>query len=403
MKFFFRAKNKEGEIKEGTVDASSKEVALDLIQHSQLFPISIREYRKDNTPLQVLNKYLNRVKVKELMMFFRQLAILVEARVPIIYSLQAIKEQVENSYFRKIINEMMNDVQDGMPFSDAIKKKPEIFSRLSVSIIQSGENSGNFRQSVEYVADNIEKNYNLSRKIASAFIYPAVVMVVFFVVAFIFLAFIIPKMTAVIKGLGVDFPWYTKIIISFSDFMAVFWWVVLLGIIFFILGFIYYLSTQDGKRWSDALKIKMPVFGAIFRGIYLARFTGNLAILLNGDIPIIRAVLLSGSVTNNTVYEDLFERVAYELKIGGSMSKVFEKTELIPPVVAQMIRVGEESGQLPLVLDHVATFYERETDQATKNLSVLLEPLIMIVMGIAVGLLVFSILMPIYDIAGRIT
>lgn len=402
MKFFFRAKNKEGEIKEGTVDASSKEVALDLIQHSQLFPISIREYRKDNTPLQVLNKYLNRVKVKELMMFFRQLAILVEARVPIIYSLQAIKEQVENSYFRKIINEMMNDVQDGMPFSDAIKKKPEIFSRLSVSIIQSGENSGNFRQSVEYVADNIEKNYNLSRKIASAFIYPAIVMVVFFAVAFIFLAFIIPKMTMVIKDLGVDFPWYTKVIISFSDFMAVFWWVVLLGIIFFILGFIYYLSTQDGKRWSDALKIKMPVFGSIFRGIYLARFTGNLAILLNGDIPIIRAVLLSGSVTNNTVYEDLFERVAYELKIGGSMSKVFEKTELIPPVVAQMIRVGEESGQLPLVLDHVATFYERETDQATKNLSVLLEPLIMVVMGIAVGFLVFSILMPIYDIAGRI-
>ncbi len=403
MKFFFRAKSKTGEIKEGTVEAVSRNLALELIQKNGFFPIALNEEKKKISLLNIFRKYANRINVKELMIFFRQLAILIEARVPIIYALSAIKEQVKNPFFKTVIEEIVNDIQDGLPLSDALKKKPEIFSNLAVNIIKTGETSGNLKQSVEYVADNIEKNYNLSKKISSAFIYPAVVMAVFFAIGFIFLAFIIPKLTMVIKDMGVDFPWYTKVMIALSDIMAVYWWVALLGIIGAVLGAFVFMETKEGKEKIDRLKTKLPVFGVIFQGIYLMRFTENLAILLKGGIPIIRAVTLSSSVVNNLVYEELFLRVAYELKIGGSMNKIFQKSELIPPIVSQMIRVGEETGQLDLVLHHISTFYEQETETATKNLAVLLEPFIMIIIGTAVGFLVFSILMPIYNVASQIT
>jgi type IV pilus assembly protein PilC len=403
MKFFFRAKNKNGEIKEGTVEAANQNLALELVQKNGLFPISVKKEENKGSLKDRLMKYLNRVSVKELMVFFRQLAILIEARVPIIYSLEAIKDQTENSFFKVAIEEIIDDIQDGLSFSDALKKRPEIFPSLSINIINSGENSGNLKQSVDYVANSLEKNYDLSRKITSAFIYPAAVMVVFFAIGFIFITFIIPKLTAVIKDMGVDFPWYTKVVIIFSDFMAVYWWAVLIGIIGTILGLIFYAGSEKGKKVLDKLKIRMPVFGDIFQKLYIARFTENLAILLTGGIPIIRAVTLSSSVVNNSVYEELFLKAAYELKIGGNINSVFKKSEYIPAIVSQMIRVGEESGQLDMVLRYIAEFYGQETEAATKNLSTLLEPFIMVIIGIAVGFLVFSILMPIYNVASQIT
>ncbi|PIP26863.1 MAG: hypothetical protein COS71_03630 [Candidatus Moranbacteria bacterium CG06_land_8_20_14_3_00_40_12] len=403
MKFFFRAKNKEGEIKEGVVEASNQELALNLIQKNELFPISVKKKEKKGLLSDQLVRYFSQVSAKELMVFFRQLAILIEARVPIIYSLGAIKDQTENSFFKATIEEVINDIQDGLSFSDALKKKPEVFSNLSVNIINSGENSGNLKKSVEYVADNLERNYNLSRKISSAFVYPAVVLAVFLIIGFVFVTFIIPRLTEVIKDMGVDFPWYTKIIINFSDFMKAYWWIVLLGIIGSILGLLSYVGSEKGRRALDKLKIQLPVFGSIFRNLYIARFTENLAILLTSGIPIIRAVTLSSSVINNSIYEKLFLKTAYELKIGGNINSVFRKSEYIPSIVSQMIRVGEESGQLDMVLRYIVSFYEQETETATKNLSTLLEPFIMVIIGIAVGFLVFSILMPIYNIASQIS
>jgi type IV pilus assembly protein PilC len=402
MKFFFRAKNKKGEAKEGTIDAANRELALELIQKNELFLIALSEKKEMILFSDIFSKYLSRVNTKELMIFFRQLAILIEARVPIIFALTAIKDQCKNKFFKMTIKEIINDIQDGLPLSEALKKKPEIFSVFSLSIIKSGEASGNLKRSIEYVADTIEKNHNLSRKVTSAFVYPAVVMAVFFAIGFIFMAFIIPKLTEVIKDMGVDFPWYTKIVIGASDFMAVYWWTVLLGIIGCVLGFIYFIGTKNGKIWEDNFKIKIPIFGTIFQNICIARFSENLAILLKGGIPIIQAVNISSTVAGNSVYEKLFLRVAYELKAGGSINKVFQTSEIIPPIVSQMIRVGEETGQLDFVLNQIAIFYKQEIETSTKNLSALLEPFIMVIIGIAVGFLVLSILMPIYNIAGQI-
>lgn len=402
MKFVFKAKDKEGNLKEGVIDAVSSDAAVEVLQKNSLFPISLKEERTQNQFYRALLQYMDRVNDKELMIFFRQMGILIEARVPIVSALIAIKEQTTNKYFQKVIEEIINDIEDGLPLSDAMKKRRDVFSSLSINIIHAGEVSGNLRKSVDYVANNIEKNYNLTSKVRGALLYPIIVMVVFFAIAFIVITFVIPKLTMMIKELHAVTPWYTNIIIAVSDFMAAYWWAVLVVILGFVGGFAYYLKTEDGRKEWDQVKLKLPVFGRIFQQVYIARFADNLAVLLAGGIPIIRALTVVSAVINNTQYQAIFLRAADEVKIGGQMSEVFRKVPLIPPIVSQMVKIGEESGQIDLVLRHVATFYEQEADQMTKNLSTLLEPILMVIIGIAVGFLAFSVIMPIYNIAGQL-
>ncbi len=403
MKFVFKAKNKDGLFKEGTIEAVNRDAAIDVLQKNELFPIFLNEEKEQNALLRNLLKSFDSVSNKELMLFFRQLAILIEAKVPIINALKAIEGQSENGFFKHVLEGVISDIQDGLPFSDALQKNKDVFSDLMISVIRSGEASGNLRKSVEYVADNIEKNYALTSKVKSALMYPLIIMIVFFIIGFVVITFVVPKLVVVIKDSGVEnVPWYTKAVISVSDFMGSFWWVILLVLAGIVGAFWYYIKTEGGKKEWDNVKLKLPIVGSIFRNLYISRFADNFAVLLSGGIPIIRALTLVSSIINNSVYQALFLKMAEEVKIGGSMSNIMERSEHIPLIVSQMIRIGEESGQMDLVLGHVAKYYEQETDIATKNLSTLIEPVIMVVIGIGVGILVFSILMPIYNIAGQI-
>lgn len=402
MRFDFKAKNKNGEIKEGIIDAATREAAIAILQRNELFPIKVNEEAERSELAKMFFKYYDRVTAKELVVFFRQLAILIEARVPIISSLTAINEQSTNRYFNKVLSEMISDIEDGSPFSKALEKHPDVFSGLSINLIRAGETSGNLKKSVEYVADNIEKNYTLVSRVRSAMMYPAIVMVVFFIVGFITISFIIPKLTAVIKDLNAVVPWYTSLVILVGDFMAVYWWAAAIIILGFVGGLYYYLNTEGGKKEWDQLKLKLPIVGVIFRYVYISRFAENLAVLLAGGIPIIRALTVVSSVIGNSVYESLFLKTADAVKIGGNMSDVLKKSSLIPPVVSHMVRIGEESGQIDAVLNHVSKFYDQETEMMTKNLSTLIEPILMVIIGIGVGFMAFAILMPIYNIAGQI-
>lgn len=401
-KFFFKAKNKLGEVSEGMIDAATSESALDVLQKNELFPIVLREEKTDASLSRILQRYWDRVDSKELMMFFRQLSILIEAKVPITSSLGAIKNQTENKHFQKIIEEMINDIQDGLALSDALKKHRDVFSVMSINIIRAGEVSGNLRKAVAYVADNIEKNYTLTSKVRSAMMYPMVVLIVFFIIAFIVISFVVPKLTLMIKSMEAEIPWYTKGLIFASDFMAAYWWAVLVIIFGFIGGLAYYLKTEDGRQEMDRIKLKLPIFGRVYQHVYIARFADNLAVLLAGGIPIIKALNVVSSVIGNSVYETIFLKAADEVKVGGNMSDALRRYPQIPPIVAQMVRIGEESGQIDTVLGHVARFYEQEADEATKNMATLIEPVLMVIIGIAVGFLAFSIIMPIYNLAGQI-
>lgn len=401
MKFKFKAKTRAGEVKEGFVNAVSKDMAAAVLQKNELFPIHINE-EKENVTKKVFAKYYDRVSDKELMVFFRQMAILIEARVPIVTSLIAISEQTSGSFLKIIIREAVKDIEDGMSLSDALAKHKEVFSNLSINIIKAGEASGNLKKAVEYVADNIEKNYNLTNKIRSATIYPIIVLCVFFVIAFLVVTLIIPKLTVMIKDLGAEVPWYTKVLIGTGDFMSSYWWAVLTLIFGFIGSVFYYVNTREGKREWDVIKIKLPVVGVMFQYVYVTRFSANLAVLLAGGIPIIKALTITSSVINNVVYEELILRTAENVKRGENMSDILRKSPLIPPMVSHMIKIGEESGQIDSVLGHITKFYDQEVEVMAKNMSTLIEPILMIIIGLGVALMAVGVLMPIYNIAGQI-
>lgn len=402
MKFNFKAKDREGIKKEGVIEAVDEVAALEVLQKNGLYPISIKAENTKSLKKSFL-KYFDSVKTEELVIFYRQLAIMIGAKVPIISALYSIREETRNQYFSRIITEVANDIQDGVSLSDAFKKHPDVFSNLSISIIRAGEASGNLKDSIEYVANNVERNYELTSKVRSAMTYPAIVLIVFLFIGFLVISFVVPKLTLMIKELEVAVPWYTKAVITVSDFMAAYWWAVAIAVLGFAFGVFYYIRTEEGKREWDQIKIRLPIVGIIFKNVYITRFAENLSVLLAGGIPIIRALKIVSSVINNSVYENIFLKSAEEVKIGGEMSDVLRKYPQIPSVVSQMVKIGEESGQIDSVLTHVAKFYQQQTDTLTKNLSTLIEPILMIIIGIAVGVLAFAVLIPIYNITTSIS
>jgi len=402
MKFVFKAKNKLGEVREGTIDASTVEAAVEVLQKGGFFPMRITPESEVNPVTKAFLKYYDRVTEKEQVIFFRQLAILIEARVPVVAALTAINEQTPNKFFSRVIRDIVISIEDGLPFSDALEKQGDVFSPLSINIIRAGEASGNLKKSVEYVADNIEKNYKLVSQVRSAMMYPAIIMVVFFIIGFLVVSFILPKLAIMIREISADVPWYTQVVIGVGDFMAKFWWAVAVIIFGCVGGVIYYLRTNEGKKEWDEIKINLPIVGVIYRYVYISRFAENLAVLLVGGIPIIRALTIVSTVIGNGVYEKVILKTAEQVKIGGNMSDVLSKSPIFPPVVSHMIRIGEESGQVDAVLTHIAKFYDQETDMMTKNLSTLIEPVLMMIIGTAVGFMAFAVLMPIYNIAGQI-
>jgi len=403
MKFSFKAKGPNGEVKEGTIAASSRDMAIQMIQKGGLAPFAISLIKEKGFSAEAFfTKMYASVSSKDLVIFFRQLAILVEARVPIAVSLTSIKEQTSNLYFNSALKQIISDVEDGMPFSEAMEKFKDIFPILSINVIRSGENSGTLKKSIDYVAENIEKNYTLTSRVRGALIYPSVIMFVFFVVGFLGATFIIPNLSKMIKDLGTAVPWYTQAVMGVGDFMQNWWWALVVIILGMIGGVIYYFRTEAGKIEMDKIKIELPVIGNIFKGLYISRFAENLAVLLSGGIPIVQAIKTTSDVIGNSLYSELLLKAAEEVKNGGDMSSVLRQSDLFPPMVSQMVKIGEDSGQIDSTLGHVAKFYEKETERATQNLSTLIEPILMIFIGIAVGFLAFAVLMPIYDIAGQI-
>lgn len=403
MKFSFKARNEAGEIREGIVEASDSSGAIQVLQRNGLIPINVREQAESSLGIaKNLGKILNGVNQKELMVFFQQLSTLIEARVPIVSSLRTIGDQTLNNYFSIIVKEMADDVEDGMPFSEALDKQPDVFDPLTVNMIRAGEISGSMQKSLSFVAENIEKNYQLAAKIKGALYYPIFVLLVAFIIGFLVVTFILPKITLLIKDLKVAVPWYTTALIVLGDFMAAYWWAVLLLVIAAVAGMYYYIHTPAGQREWQVVVLKIPVIGRLAKNIYITRMSENLSALLNSGIPVVRSLIIVSEVVGNQVFERILLRAVEEVKAGGNMSTVFLNTAEIPPIVSQMIKIGEETGSLANVLENIAKFYNQEVDIMTKSLTTLIEPLLIVFLGIGVGILVVGVLLPIYNLAGQL-
>jgi len=402
MKFSFRAKKSTGELQEGKIEANNKDIAISILQEKGLTPLVVEQEQQIPEIIKELQRIWEGVSLRELSIFFRQLATLIESKVSIIASLKTVGDQTGNTYLKTVTNEMVNDIEDGVPFSEAMSKHPTVFKSLAVSMVKAGELSGNLQRSILFLAENNEKNYDLNAKVKSALFYPIFVLSAALIIAFVVFTTVLPKLTAVFKDMNVEVPWYTKVMMSIGDFMSVYWWVVGVMIILIAVGSIYYIKTEDGKREWDIVKMKIPVIGNLFQYVYISRFSENLAVLMSGGIPIVRALVIVSEVVGSTLYESIILRAADEVKTGGSMSNVFARSTDFPPIVAQMIKIGEEAGKISEVLQHISDFYSKETDRITRNLSTMLEPILICFLGLGVGVLVFAILVPIYNLSSSI-
>lgn len=403
MRYIFTAKDAEGNIKKGTVDALDRDLAANLLQRNGLVPVSIDRESAGFSFEREIQKMLDRVTQKELMIFFRQLSTLIEARVPVVSSLHAIADQAENRYLQLIIKEVADDLEDGMAFSEALGRFPDVFSPLVINMVRSGEVSGNLQKSVSFIADNIERNYLLTSRVKGALFYPGFVVSVAIIIGFIVVSFILPRLTAMIKELGVDIPWYTRVVMGVGDFMNSYWWAVLLIGIGVIAGLVFYAKSEDGRREWNHIQLKIPVIGTLLRYVYIARFADNLSALLSSGIPVVRALHIVSDVVGNTVYQSVILRAADEVKTGKTISSVFARSPEIPPIVSRMLSIGEETGKMNHVLDSTSRFYSQEVDNITRNLTSLIEPVLIVFLGIGVGILVVSVIMPIYNITGSIS
>ena len=385
----------------GRVDAYDKKAAAEALEENNLVPISVSQERNFSRVFRELQKNWEGGNKKDIMMFFRQLTTLIGASVPVVQSLRAVASQSENKFMRSIIKEIADDVEDGASLSESMAKHPDIFPHLSVSIIKAGEISGGLQEALEYVLKNTEKNYRLTSKIKGALLYPGFILAATTIIGFIVITVILPKITLMITELDIEIPWHTKAVIAVGDFMSAYWWAVLIVFFGAVGGFIYYIKTESGKKEWDQIKIKIPIIGKLFRYIYLSRFASNFSVLLVGGIPIVKALNIMSEVVDNSVYRGIILRSADEMKSGGNISSVFSRSPYIPSIVSKMVKIGEETGKMDESLKSIADFYDEEIDNMTRNFSSLLEPVLIVLLGLGVAVMVFAIILPIYSVVGE--
>ncbi len=400
MKFNYKAKNKEGGIQAGVVVANDQEKAESLLAGNGLVIISMEQQGDDL--FAKFNPFGHSVNNKELVMFSRQLATLISARVPIIQSLRILQEQITSKYLLEIIGDLIASVENGDSLSSAMVKHADVFGNVYVSLVRSGEVSGSLDKSLVYLADQLEKDYELKGKVKSAMTYPVFVLSALLIVGLLMFKFVLPKLTSVLEEQGGSLPPVSVALIAMTKFFGVYWWTVIITIIGVILAVKYYVSTNIGRYQWDNMKIHLPIIGDIFEKIYLARFARNLSTLVIGGIPIIKSLQIVAEIINNVIYRDIILETVTKIQAGKSISEGLSGHREFPNIVTQMVKVGEQTAQLDDIMGKLANFYEKEVDNKVATLTTLLEPMIMIILGLGVGALVAGVLMPIYNLASTV-
>ena len=300
-----------------------------------------------------------------------------------------------------MIADIAFEVEGGAFLSDAFAKRPKIFSEFFVNIIRSGETSGKLDEVLSYLADEMEKSYDMASKVKGAMIYPVFIICALFGVGIVLMVYVIPNLTSILTETGAELPMSTRAVISISNFLRNYSVLIILAVIAIVVAVKLYLKTYQGKRNFDIMKLQMPIFGKLFKYIYLMRFSRSLSTLLKGGVTITRSLEIVADVVGNVIYKELILATLESINDGNPFSTVFESSKYVPKMVPQMISVGEKTGKIDSVLDRVTDFYSRESGNMLDNLSKLMEPLIMVLMGAGVGVMVAAVLLPMYNLASQ--
>lgn len=400
MKYTYQARTKEGKIETGTVEASSKDSAAALLQKYNIYVTSLKEIK---SPFSIKIKFLEKASKKDLAIFSRQMAVMLDSRVPVIQSLTSLAVQIRKEAFREKILKISQMVEEGSPLSEAFGTYPDTFSVFYVNLIKSGEASGKISEALYYLSDHLERESDIESQLKSAMIYPIFVLCVLFVVLLIVMIFVMPKLVELLKETTSKPPFFTMLMISFYDFLMGYGWILLVAF-FSLIGFlIYYFRTKEGKKKFDEVSLKIPFWGTMLQKIFLIRFSENISTLVSAGLSINKALQITRDTITNHVYKKIIIEVEKDVSEGEKISSVLIKhPEHVPIFVVQMIKVGEETGKLDKTLMEIVNFYQKEVQRAVDTFTALLEPILIVFLGIVVALLAVSVLSPLYGAMGTI-
>lgn len=398
MLYKYKVINQGGVEEAGTIDAQTIDIAVSSLQRRGLVITSIHPADEVGFLERDLG-FFESVKQKDIVILSRQMSTLFSSQVSALRIFRLLSTEAENKPLRKVLSQVSDDIQGGSAISVALAKHSKVFSNFYVNMVKAGEESGKLDQTFQFLADYLDRNYEVTSKVKNSLIYPIFVIGTFVAVMVLMLTVVIPKISQILIDSGQEIPLYTKVVIAISSFL-VNWWIPML-IVLLGIGFVVwrYTKTEPGEYAMSALKIEVPYIGNLFRKLYLSRIADNLNTLLSSGVPVVKAMELTSSVVDNKIFENIIVKSLDDIKAGTALSDAMGKYKEVPGIMIQMMRIGEESGELGNILKTLAKFYQREVMQAVDTLVDLIEPAMIVVLGLGVGILLASVLIPIYNIS----
>src|SRR3989304_9062914 len=398
MLFKYKIKTQSGEILEGKVEAPDENVAVETLQGKGYLILSIERLEGDIFSID-LNKYFQKTTNKDLVIFTRQLSTLIDADMPLAEGLRTLARQFEKPSLRKTISEISDAIEGGSALSSALSAHPKLFSSFYIKLVQSGEISGKLHEALLYLADHLERSQEINSKIKGALAYPAFVVFALIVVTGIMVIYVLPQLLAIFKDVGAnDLPLTTRMLIWVTTFVNNYIY-YLAGLIFGSVFFGWrYVKTPGGKAVFDNIKINMPALGTVVRNLYLARISESLSTLIKSGIPILDTIHITSDLVGNMNYQRVLLDAEESVRGGGNISDVLNRYKEIPPLMSSMVAIGEKTGKLDFMLDHISKFYKSESDSTIDSIATLIEPILVLILGVAVAILVSAILLPIYNL-----
>lgn len=397
MLFNYQALENSGKRATGTIDAVTMDVAVGALQKRGFIVVSIDP--ADSGPWYERWSIGEKVKTRDIVILSRQMATLFEAQVSPLKTFTLLGAETENPVLSRELNEIVNDLQGGSTISKALGKHPDIFSDFYVNMVRSGEETGKLNEVFNYLADHLDRNYEVISKVKNALIYPTFVIGVFIAVMILMFTVIVPKISLIILESGQDIPFYTKIVFGISDFLLDYGIILLVIIVIAAFFGIRYIRTAQGKSAWDSFKLEVPYVGTLYKKLYLSIIADNMNTMVLSGIPMVKAIEVTSSVVGNSVYREILQEALTAVKGGRALSQSLSPYKEIPSMLTQMVRVGEETGELGKIFRTMARFYQREVVNAIDTMVSLIEPVMLVFLGLGVGILLTSVLIPIYDIA----
>lgn len=406
MIFKYKSIKANGETVEEKITAESKQAVVDLITERGEQVVFVNEFKEKKISKKLKKSFsglFNTIKEQEKILFARNLGLMVKAGLPLSRALSVIERQTNDKVLKKTSAKIQEDISKGKSFHEALDEHPKIFSRLFVSMVAAGEESGNLAESLENISSQMEKTNRIVKKVKGAMVYPAVVIGIMVVIAILMLMYVVPTLTETFKALEIGLPITTKIVIGLSDLIRERALIFFPALIIVVSAIFYFFRTKKGRRILDFMFLNFPIVKNITKGVNSARTTRTLSSLLKAGVDYVEAINITEKVVQNSYYRKVLKDAAKRVEKGDPISKVFlSNNKLYPVFVGEMASVGEETGNISQMLEGVALFYEEEVEQKTKDMSALIEPMLMVIIGIAVGFFAISMLTPTYSLVDSI-